>query len=75
VQKKSGAYCYINAIIKYNIVIIRDALLFLDIDKVLEAFVSYKVFLLINFFLGYNQVSLDIKSKDITIFMSFLGLL
>jgi hypothetical protein len=75
VQKKSGAYYYINATIKYNIVTIRDVLLSLDMDKVSEAFTSYKVSLLIDFFSEYNQVSLDVESRDITIFMSPLGLL
>ncbi len=64
-----------NAIIKYNIVIIRDVLLFLDIDEVSEAFTGYKVSSLIDFFSGYNQVSLDIESRNITIFISSLGLL
>ncbi len=44
-------------------------------DKVLEAFIGYKVSLLIDFFSGYNQVSLDVESRDITIFISPLGLL
>jgi hypothetical protein len=65
----------VNTTIKYNTVIIRDTLLSPDIDKVLEAFVGCKVSLLIDFFSGYDQVSLDIESRDITIFISFLGLL
>jgi hypothetical protein len=54
VQKKSGAYYYVNTAIKYNIVMIRDALLLLDMDEVLEAFAGYKVSSLIDFFLGYD---------------------
>jgi hypothetical protein len=75
VQKKSGAYYYIDATIKYNIVIIRDVLLFLDVDEISEAFIGCKVFSLIDFFLEYDQVSLDMESRNITIFMSPLGLL
>jgi hypothetical protein len=54
---------------------IRDALLPLDVDEVSEAFADYKVSSLIDFFSGYDQVSLDIESRDITIFMSPLSLL
>ncbi len=50
-------------------------LLLLDVDKVLEAFVGCKVSSLIDFFLRYDQVSLDVESRNITIFMSLLGLL
>jgi hypothetical protein len=50
-------------------------LLFLDVDEVSEAFVGCKMSLLIDFFLEYDQVSLDVESRDITIFMSPLGLL
>jgi hypothetical protein len=64
-----------NAAIKYNIVTIRDVLLLLDIDEVSEAFAGCKVSSLIDFFSGYNQVSLDMESRNITIFMSLLGLL
>jgi hypothetical protein len=65
----------VNAAIKYNTVIIRDVLLLLDVDEVSEAFVGYKVSSLIDFFSEYDQVSLDIESRNITIFMSSLGLL
>jgi hypothetical protein len=54
VQKKSGAYYYVNTAIKYNIVTIRDALLSLDMDKVSEAFVDCKVSSLIDFFSEYD---------------------
>jgi hypothetical protein len=60
---------------KYNTVMIRDVLLLLDTDEVLEAFAGYKVSSLIDFFLEYDQVSLDVESRDIIIFMSPLGLL
>ncbi len=50
-------------------------LLLPNIDEILEAFIGCKVSSLIDFFSGYDQVSLDVESRDITIFMSPLGLL
>ncbi len=75
VRKKSGAYRHVDAAMKYNAVTIRDALLPPDADEVSEAFAGCKVSSLIDFFSGYDQVSLDVESRDITAFMSPLGLL
>ncbi len=45
---------------------IRDTNIPSNIDEFLDKFASYVVVFLLDFFLGYNQVLLDLKSRDIT---------
>jgi Reverse transcriptase (RNA-dependent DNA polymerase) len=47
----------------------------LSVDKFSEEFAGYQLVLLVDFFSGYNQVSLDKKSRDLTVFYILLGLL
>jgi hypothetical protein len=49
--------------------------LFLSVDKFSEKFAGCQLVLLVDFFSGYNQVSLDKKSRDLTVFYILLGLL
>ena len=51
-----------------NIVTLRDINLLLLVDKFLEEFIGYYCTSLIDFFLGYNQLTLYLKSRDITMF-------
>ena len=43
-------------------------------EEFLEDFGIYKALLLFNFFSGYNQVPLNIKSQDLIIFITTLNL-
>ena len=52
-----------------------DANLLLLVDKFSKEFASCKVVLLVDFFSRYDQVGLDKKSRDLTMFMTPLGLL
>jgi hypothetical protein len=45
------------------------------VDKFLEEFIEYIAALLVDFFSRYNQLELALKSRDITIFQTPLGLL
>jgi len=45
------------------------------VDKFLEEFTRYTIALLINFFSRYNQLVLILKYRDITAFITPLGLL
>ena len=65
----------INTVIEINKCIIYNANLLLLVDKFFKEFVGYKVALLINFFSRYDQVKLDVKSRDLTAFQTPLGLL
>jgi hypothetical protein len=47
----------------------------LSVDKFSEKFAGCQLVLLVDFFSGYNQVSLDKKSRDFTVFYILLGLL
>ena len=74
-KKAARAYRLINAAIKINSVLLRDANIPLSVDKFSEEFVGYYYALLIDFFSSYNQLTLDIRSYDITAFMTPLRLL
>jgi hypothetical protein len=45
-----------------NAVTIRDMFILLEADEFAEDFIMYKVLSLLDFFLGYNQTPLDVKS-------------
>ena len=64
-----------NAAMEYNKHMIHDANLLLSVDEFLEEFVGCQIALLIDFFSGYNQVELDIRSRDLMAFQTPLGLL
>jgi len=75
VKKKSSKYQLVNTAISINKVTIRDANLPPTVDEFSEHFAGCQIALLINFFLGYDQVELDIRSRDMTAFITLLGLL
>ena len=74
-KKVKKTYQLINAIIKINLVTLQDTNLLLTVNKFLEEFTRCYCALLIDFFLGYNQLTLDKKSKDITAFITLIRLL
>ena len=75
VKKTTLGYCLINAVIKLNIVTLRDCNLPLIANKFAEDFAGIVVTSMINLFSQYNQILLDEKSRDYTSFYTPLGLL
>jgi hypothetical protein len=74
-KKVKKTYRLINAAMKMNSVTLRDANLPPTVDEFLEEFARCFCASLIDFFLGYDQLTLDEKSRDITAFMTPIGLL
>ena len=75
--KKSipGKYRLVNLAVELNRVTVRDANLPPSADKFSEEFVGCTIPCLVDFFSGYNQVELDEESRDLTAFMTLLGLM
>ena len=74
-KKAAGAYRLINAAMKMNSVSLRDANMPPSVDEFSEEFAGCYCASLIDFFSGYDQLTLDIRSRDMTAFMTPLGLL
>src|SRR4051794_15602616 len=74
-KKKSEIYRLINTIMKINSVMMKDANMSLSINEFSEKFVDCHYASLIDFFSGYNQLDLDIQSRDLTAFIMPLKLL
>ena len=75
VKKKSNKYRMVNAAMNINRVTIRDANLPPQVDAFAEEFAGMQMTSLIDFFSGYDQLSFDKRSRDLTAFMTPLGLL
>jgi hypothetical protein len=75
VKKKSGKYRMVNAAMNINKVTVRDANLPPSVDEFSEEFAGMQMTSLINFFSGYDQIELDSRCRDLTAFMTPLGLL
>ena len=74
VAKKDAGYRLINNAQKMNGVTIRDANPPPNPDELAEEFAGCHVMSLLDFFSGYDQVGLDVRSRDITAFSTPLGL-
>ena len=74
-KKAQGKYRLINAAMKLNSVTLRDANLPPSVDEFSEEFAGCTVASLIDFFSGYDQLVLAPESRDMTAFMTPLGLL
>ena len=72
--KKDEGMRLINLAIKINAVTLRDAFIPLGVKEFFEDFGICKALLLLDFFSGYNQVPLNVKSKDLIIFAIPFGL-
>jgi len=66
VKKKSGKYRLVNATMEINKHSIRDANLLPSVDEFSEEFVGCQIASLINLFSRYDQIDLDVKSRDLT---------
>ena len=75
VKKKSNKYRMINAAMNMNKVTIRDANLPPDVDGFSEEFAGMVMTSLIDLFSGYDQITLAKTYRDLTAFMTPLGLL
>jgi hypothetical protein len=58
-----------------NRVTIRDINIFPSADEFAEKFFRYAIISLINFFFKYDQIELDLLSRDMITFIISLGLL
>jgi hypothetical protein len=75
-KKEKNAYRLINAAMAINKVTIRDANLPPSVDEFSEEFAGCSVASLVDFFSGYDQLTLAEKSRDLTAFYTpGLGLL
>lgn len=74
VSKKNGDFRLINSATRYNAYTIRDALLPPGADEFSEDFAMCKILTIVDFFSGYDQVTLAEKSRDITTFSTPIGL-
>ena len=73
VKKKSGAYRMVDAAMHMNKVTIKDANLPPDVDEFSEDFAGMQISSLIDYYSGYDQITLDKMSRDITAIMTLLG--
>ncbi|KAK6215417.1 putative gag-pol poly protein [Colletotrichum tabaci] len=74
VLKKDGGLRLINSATKVNAVTLRDAWQPPSADEFSEEFATDQLVSLLDFFSGYDQISLDEKSRDLTTFSTPLGL-
>jgi hypothetical protein len=75
VKKKSGKYWFINTTIHINKVTIRDANIPLDINEFAEDFRGMTISLLIDWYLGYDQIPLDKYDCNLTVVIIPWGLI
>ncbi len=74
-KKKPGEYRLINSATFMNTVTRRDTNLPLSVDEFVEEFAGCYIASLVDLYSGYDQMTLDPKSRDITAFFTPLGLL
>lgn len=74
-KKKPGEYRIVNAAMGYNRVTIRDANLPPSADDFAEEFAGMHILSLVDWFSGYDQVELAENSRDMTAFMTPIGLM
>jgi hypothetical protein len=73
-KKEKGKYRLINAALEMNRVTIRDANLPPAVDEFSEEFAGCAIASLVDLFSGYDQLPLAEKCRDMTAFMTPLGL-
>jgi hypothetical protein len=74
VQKKDGGLRLINNARRYNAVTLRDALIPTGSEEIAEEFSVNKILTFMDLFSGYDQVALHPLSRDLTTFLTPLGL-
>ena len=73
-KKKPDEYRFINDVQPLNKVTIRDSGMSPSVDEFSEDFAGYPITSTIDYFSGYYQIPLDKSCRDLTAFMSLLGL-
>ena len=68
IKKKSGKERFINDIHLLNGVTIRDSGMPPSVDEFSEDFAGYPITSSIDYYSGYDQISLDKRSRDLTAF-------
>ena len=74
-KKTPGEYRLINDVQPLNAVTIRDACMPPSVDDFSEDFAGYPILTSVDLFSGYDQILLDERFRDLTSFMTDLGLL
>ena len=74
VKKKNGKHRFINSAIYVNAVTIRDALIPPNVDEFAEDVAGRSLVSLVDFFSGYDNITLHEGSRDLTAVMTPLGL-
>ena len=72
-KKANGSYWMIKDVQPLNKVTIHDAGIPPSIDEFSEDFVGYPIITAIHYYSGYNQITLDKRSRDYTVFLSEFG--
>jgi hypothetical protein len=73
-KKEPGTWRFINDVQPLNKVTIRDAGMPPAVDQFSEEFAGYPISSSIDFYAGYYQILLDLASRDLTAFLTELGL-
>lgn len=74
VAKKDGGLRLINSAKKYNAYTIRDGMIPPGTEDFSAEFGMCLILSVLDFFSGYDQISLDVKSRDLTTFQTPIGL-
>ena len=74
VEKKDGKYRFINDVQPLNKVTIRDSGMPPSVDEFSEDFAGYPIVTSVDYYSGYNEIPLDKDSRDLTAFLSDIGL-
>ena len=74
VKKKSEKWQFINDVQLLNGVTIRDSGMHPSVDEFSEDFADYPITSAIDYYSGYDQISLDKRSRDLTTFLTDVGL-
>ena len=73
-KKEPGEYRFINDMQPLNGVTIRDAGMPPSVDEFSEDFAMYPIVTSVDYYSGYNQLSLAMQSRDLTAFLTDAGL-
>jgi reverse transcriptase-like protein len=73
-KKTPGDYRLINDVQQLNKITIRDAGMPPGVDEFSEEFAGYPILTVVDFFSGYYQISLHPESRDMTAFLTNVGL-
>ena len=73
-KKVEGQWRFINDVQPLNRVTIRDSGMPPSVDEFSEDFAGYPIVSAIDYFSGYYQIPLDRRSRDLTAFLTALGL-